>query len=260
MRTTSMWMALGLLAGSPSLITAQPVRTDSPPSPIRIEVPTDIAASEGTGAPTWAVEGVPTAVWTLVEAAAATPDRNEAKRLLIDAEIEARRAVEAAPGDTGRRFGLAVVLGSRADIEGGRTKVRAASALHVELEALLALDPEHARARHMLGRLHAGVKRMNRVVRWIATRLLGGDVLAHASWEEAELHLAFAEDHDPGILEHHMQLARLYDDTDRPRLALQEIDHILAREPGSAIDRAVVEEATALRAELVARSEQRGAS
>ncbi len=187
--------------------------------------------------------------WRLVEAAAAASG-DEARRLLTDAEIEAPRSVAERPDDIGRRFGLAVVLGSRADIEGGRTKIRAASELYTELEAILEVDPEHARARHLLGRLHAGVKRMNRVVRWVATRLLGGEVLAGASWEAAERHLAFAAEHEPAVLAHHLQLANLYRDTGRPERALDALRPLFEREPDSALDRAVIDEALSLQAEL----------
>jgi Tfp pilus assembly protein PilF len=196
------------------------------------------------------VEGVPPAVWVLVEAAAATTEEDQAKRLFLEAEDEARRAVAAEPDQVGTHFALAVVLGLRADVEGGRTKVRAAAALHDELTLLLEMDPEHARARHMLGRLHAGVMRMNGVVRWVATRLLGGDALDDASWAEAERHLAFAEERDPAMLGHHLQLANLYRDTDRPELALVELAHIFEREPTSAMEQATWDEAVALQGAL----------
>lgn len=200
--------------------------------------------------PAWAVEGMPDTVRALVEASAAARDDGRAKRLLREAETEARRAVAGDSSDVARRFALAVVLGLRADREGGKTKVRAAAALHEELRAILGREPEHARARHMLGRLHAGVRRMNGVVRWIATRLLGGDVLADASWEEAELHLGFAERHAPEVADHHLQLANLYRDTGRPDLALEEVRHVLALPAGSAMERAVRAEAVELRREL----------
>ena len=218
-----------------------------------LKVPETISASAGGApgnAPSWAVEGVPPAVWILVEAASATSDQDEAKGLYLDAEDEARRGVAARPDEVGTRFALAVVLGLRADVEGGRTKVRAAAALHEELTAILAMEPEHARARHMLGRLHAGVMRMNGVVRWVATRLLGGDVLDDASWGEAERHLAFAEERDPEMLGHHLQLANLYRDTDRSNLALIELTHLFEREPTSEMERAAWDEAVELRAAL----------
>ncbi len=197
--------------------------------------------------PAWVVDGVPETVWLLVEASRATDDDGEMKDLLKGAETHARASAEGHEDDVGRRFALAVVLGMRANEEGGRTKVRAASALHVELEAILELDPEHARARHMLGRLHAGIRRMNRITRWIATNILGGGELKKATWEEAERNLAFAEEHAPEVADHHLQLACLYRDTDRPELALQELEHVLALPAGSPLERAVKEEALGLK-------------
>ncbi len=163
--------------------------------------------------------------------------------------MPAKRPSEA-PEDVGRRFALAVVLGLRADREGGKTKVKAADELHRQLVAILELDPEHARARHLLGRLNAGVCRMNSVVRWIATRLLGGDALAGASWEEAERNLAFAEQQAPEVPDHHLQLANLYRDTGRPELALVEVEHVLALPVTSALDQAARDEAIELRRRL----------
>ena len=204
--------------------------------------------------PAWAVEGVPDTVRALVEAATAEPDGDRAKKLLREAEEHAREASDAAPDDIGRRFALAVVLGLRANREGGKTKVRAADELHRQLVRILEQDPEHARARHMLGRLHAGVCRMSSVVRWIATRLLGGDALRDASWEEAERNLAFAEQRAPEVPDHHLQLANLYRDTNRPELALVEIEHVLALPVTSAMDRAVRDEALEQRRKLQERT------
>jgi len=223
-----------------------------------MSLPAALAGQTGvpTPHPAWAVEGVPDTVRVLVEAATAEHDGDRAKKLLREAEAEARRASDAAPDDVGRRFAVAVVLGLRADREGGRTKVKAADALHRELVRILEQDTEHARARHLLGRLHAGVRRMNSVVRWIATKLLGGDTLAEATWEEAERNLAFAEQHAPEVPDHHLQLANLYRDTDRPGLALVEIEHVMALPVTSAMDEAVRAEAIELRGKLEERMRQ----
>ena len=196
--------------------------------------------------PAWVGEGVPDRVWRLADAASTVDEDDERRCLLLVAEGEARAALADGPDDVGRRFALAVVLGLRADREGGRTKVRAASQLRDELEGILALDPEHARARHMLGRLHAGVMRMDRVTRWIATNLLGGGSLKQASWAEAERHLVFAEARAPEVLDHHYELAHLYGDTDRPQRALEEAKHVLALEPRSEMERLVRERTEAL--------------
>ena len=191
----------------------------------------------------WVVEGVPDSVWMLVEASSEADEEDRRKDLLKQAETHARAAIEGHANDVGRRFALAVVLGIRTDIEGGRTKVNMASELHRELEAILGLDPQHARARHMLGRLHAGVRRMNAITRWIATNLLGGGELKKATWETAEENLSFAEQRAPEVSDHHLQLASLYADTDRAELALQELEHVFQLSAVSAMERAVWDQA-----------------
>ena len=227
-----MTMALGLIAvmlpGGKALLAQviPPASTQSPPA--------------------WVVDGVPDSVWVLVEASMATVDEDDAKALLRRAEAHASAGLEDQADDIGRRFALAVVLGMRANSEGGRTKVNAASELHRQLETILELDPDHARARHMLGRLHAGVRRMNGITRWIATNLLGGGVLKEATWEEAERNLTFAEQRVPEVSEHHLQLANLYVDTERPELALQELEHLFQLPRTSPMEVAAWEEALEL--------------
>ena len=204
----------------------------------------------GPSRPAWVVEGVPDSIWMAVEAAIAAKDKDKTRDLLKDAEVEARAAVQGHEGEVGRRFALAVVLGLRADREGGKTKIAIASELKKELDATLALDPDHGRARHMRGRLTAGVLRMSRVTRWIATSVLGGGELKKATWPEAERDLAFAEITVPEVSDHHLQLGNLYRDTKRPELALLEAEHALALPRRTALERAVYDEALKLKQKL----------
>jgi hypothetical protein len=199
--------------------------------------------------PEWATETVPDTIVTLVERAADTEDGDLRKDLLREAEAHAREAV-AADDQTGRRYALAVVLGLRANVEGGRTKVQAAAALSDELDVILAREPDHAGARHMLGRLHAGIRRMSRITRWLATNLMGGEALSRATWEAAEENLVYAEERAPHVPDHHLQLALLYRDTGRPELAAEEVSHVLEIEPRNALEQAVLEEALRVRSEL----------
>jgi hypothetical protein len=199
-----------------------------------------ISVAPSSPAPT---EGGIDSVWVLIDASGAAEDRDHEKEILQRAETLARAALDGHEDDVPRLYALAAVLGLRANVEGGRTKIRVASELSTRLEEILALDPEHAGARHMLGRLHAAVRRMSRVTRWLATNLLGGDVLKTASWAEAEENLLFAEQHAPEVLDHHLQLALLYRDTDRPDLALAEITHVMDLQASSVRDMTVLEEA-----------------
>ena len=201
--------------------------------------------------PVWVVDGVPDTVWILVEATYGEATDDQAKAILKDAEAHARIAVEGYEHDIGRRFALAVVLGRRADKEGGRTKIRVASQFHEELEAVLELAPEHPQARHLMGRLYAGVRRMGRLTRWIATNLLGGAELKQATWEAAEAHLLFAEQMQPVVSDYHLQLARLYHDTDRAELALQEVLHVLELPATTLSEISVRDQAIELESELM---------
>lgn len=218
----------------------------------------DVARLAATGAsatvrpdkPAWVVGDVPDTVWVLVEMSVAQEDDDMSKAILVEAERLAREAVVGNERNVGRRFALAAVLGMRTDIEGGRTKVGVASDLHDELGVVLELDPGHTRARYMMGRLHAGVRRMGGVTRWLATNLLGGATLKQASWQEAERHLAFAEEHAPEVPDHHLQLARLYADTGRLDLAQLETRHVLAMSARSPLERAARAEAEELASEL----------
>lgn len=213
-------------------------------------VPVDQAMLVGAERPAWVVDGVPHTVWLLVEESARTPDPDRMKELLLEAEGHARAALVDHEADVGRRFALAVVLGMRANREGRQTRVQAAASLHDQLEVILDIDPDHARARHMMGRLHAGVRRMNRISRWLATNLLGGGTLKKATWEEAERNLSFAETRVPEVPDHHLQLARLYQDTGRPDLAAEEILHVLEIDAGSPMELEARAEALALWSEL----------
>jgi len=199
--------------------------------------------------PEWATEAVPDTIVTLVERAADTEDGDLRKELLREAERHAREAV-AADDQTNRRYALAVVLGLRANVEGGKTKVQAAASLSDELDVILEREPDHAGARHMLGRLHAGIRRMGRITRWLATNLMGGDELSRATWETAEANLVYAEEHAPHVADHHLQLALLYRDTGRPELAAEEVSHVLDIQPHNALEQAVLDEALRVRSEL----------
>ncbi len=169
----------------------------------------------------------------------------------MDAEAHARAAVEGHENDVGRRFALAIVLGRRADKEGGRTKVQVASECHKEVKAVLELATQLPQARYLMGRLYAAVQRMGWMRRWIATNLLGGGELKQATWEAAEAHLVFAEEAQPEVSDYHLQLAALYGDTDRPKLALEEVQHVFELPATTPREIAVLNQATKFELKLL---------
>jgi tetratricopeptide (TPR) repeat protein len=181
-----------------------------------------------------------------IDAGRATEDRDAQKCWYALAEAVAREEAAAAPESLDAQYRFALTLGLRADVEGGRTRVGLANELYGQLQTVLEMDPDHADAQHIFGRLHAGVMRMNRVTRFLATRLLGGDALKGASWEEAERLLASAAQSRPDVPDYHYELGRLFEDTDRPELAAEEARHVLALEPRDAGEELMRQRAQAL--------------
>ena len=96
-----------------------------------------------------------------------------------------------------------------------------------EAERILEADPGHSGARHLLGRLHAGIMRMSGIKRFLARTLFGGEVMEGASWEVARRHLEAAAEGAPCLPHHHFELARLYEDTGRHGDAVREAGHVL---------------------------------
>lgn len=171
--------------------------------------------------------------WRRVLRASTLPG-DEAGAVLAPLQDSLMQAVETHPDDVDLRYLLAVVLGARAETASGRDKIRIAGNLHAQLQVVLDLDPDHAGAEYLLGRLHAAVMRMSRVSRFVATRLLGGGTLAGATWDEAQRLLEAAVAHDPCVPDYHFELARLYaerGDTARAREQLRQTMRLGARSP-----------------------------
>lgn len=133
-------------------------------------------------------------------------------------------AARQAPSDPGVQYLYAVALGARVEVEKGKAQLHKAEELYRQVERVLALDPDHAGALYIQGRLNAAVMRLNRIKRFIATKLLGGAVLSSASWEEARRLLEAAAREDPCVPDHHLELARVYAETGDPDRAREELD------------------------------------
>ncbi|NJD17704.1 MAG: flippase-like domain-containing protein, partial [Gemmatimonadetes bacterium] len=148
-----------------------------------------------------------------------TEDRDVADALFAVAVEAGRAAVERAPDDPDAHYMLAVALGYALEHQAFRRKFAMAAEVRAEAERALELDPAHPGAHHVLGRLHAGAMRLNRVARLILREVLGASVLEGASWEQAEYHFREAWRGEPGSPRHAMELGALYMDTGRPALA-----------------------------------------
>jgi len=173
-------------------------------------------------------------------------ERDAAKRSLRTLEDSLSAVAEARAADVELRWILAAVTGARAEVEGGRDQVEAAQAAHARAKEVLAIDPAHAGAKHLIGRLHLEVLRMSRIKRFLATKVLGGGELAGATWEEARALLEAGVVGDPCSPDRHYHLARLYSETGDAELARERLRAVLRMAPLSARDSVVVMRAAEL--------------
>lgn len=175
-------------------------------------------------------------------------EREAAKSALAALQDSLAAEALAHPDEVQTQYLLAAAMGSRADVEGGREKVRAAKAAHAQATRVLAMDPSHPGAQYLLGRLHAAVMRMDKVTRFLATRLLGGAELSGASWEEAQRLLEAAAEGDPCVADYHYELARVYAERGEPARAIRQLKKLFAY--CDAVDEVVTTKVHALEAEL----------
>jgi tetratricopeptide (TPR) repeat protein len=161
-------------------------------------------------------------------------DDRKAKYFATGVDL-ARRAVALAPNDPETHFSLARALGRKALSVGVRERVKYAVDVRNEALKALALDPNHPGALHVMGAWNAEVMRLNGVSRFIAKNVLGGKVFGEANWANARSYLERAVAVDPDRLTHHLDLGKIYLDTD---------DKAKAREQFEIVARGAVHEVT----------------
>jgi len=148
----------------------------------------------------------------LLAEARAHPDQGERIRLFEKVEALANQRLEEDPEDMDARWWRVAVWGLRVDEESARGMVRYARAAYEDAQWILERDPDHPGAHHVMGRLHAGILRVNRIVRFFASRLVGDEALRNASWDSAEYHLRRAVAGEPHALYHRIELILVLED------------------------------------------------
>ncbi|MDQ8159365.1 MAG: hypothetical protein P3B76_06540 [Gemmatimonadota bacterium] len=144
------------------------------------------------------------------------PDAKIRGALYTRAAGYARRAVVVNPGDAEGHFQLARAVGRTALAAGPREKVKYSVEVRDAALKALQLNARHPGALHVLGVWNAEVMRLNGFTRGVAKALLGGQVLATASWPEAIRYMEQSVAVEPNRLVHHLDLARVYRDAGRP--------------------------------------------
>ena len=145
---------------------------------------------------------------------------DERNRLYSEAELYARRAVEANPGDVEGHMHLARALGRKALSLGKRDQVKYAGDVRSQALEALKLDPKNGGALHIMGMWNYNVMRLSGMTRFFAKQFLGGKVFDSANWDDAQRYMEQSVAAEPTRLVHHLDLGRVYaarGDTDRAR-------------------------------------------
>lgn len=164
-------------------------------------------------------------------------DPERGRVLLIDAERYARAAIELGPDSAQGFFLVGAALGLRAELESGRRRLRMAGAVHAAALRALEIDPDHAGAHHVVGRVHLEVLRLSGMTRLIAIHLFGASMIRQASWQQAEIHLRRAAELEPEMLGHRLWLGRLLVERGDEAAARRELQGVVDAAPRSDLDR-----------------------
>jgi tetratricopeptide (TPR) repeat protein len=134
-------------------------------------------------------------------------DREEAEEHYRQGEKNARQAIAANPDSANAHFVLAVCLGRRALLEGGKTRIRLSKEVKEEAERAIELDPQHDGAYSILGRWNYAIATLGWLARALA-RVVYGGLPAGATMEQAAAMFRKAVELDPKRPAHRLEYAR----------------------------------------------------
>lgn len=135
--------------------------------------------------------------------------------LYARAERYANRAVAADSTGADGHFALAAAVGAGSLTLGQDARIRRAGIVRREAMRAVALNPKHDGAYHIMGRWNAEIMRISGISRFFARNFLGASVFKQASWKNAITYMEKAVALDPGRIQHHLELARIYADRKR---------------------------------------------
>lgn len=147
------------------------------------------------------------------------------------------RAVEASPDRVEGRYWRGAVTGRRALNAVAEYGAELAQQAYEDAHAILLIQPDHAGAHNILGRIFFEIMSMSRIERFIGRTFVRTDALRESSWEAAEFHLEAATVAAPDRVLFRHSLAELYRKRGREeeaRAAYTQVVHMLAVYPSDA--------------------------
>jgi tetratricopeptide (TPR) repeat protein len=220
---TAIRTALILLGAAP----AGPLRAQSPSDHITMGVAANDAHDPGTALEHFRAalkedslnyEANWRAAMTLLDLTELLPDslrRARRDSLYALAERYASRAVASDSMGADGHFALAAAIGTGSVLRDKEARIRRSGIIRREALKAIALNPRHDGAYHILGRWNAEIMRLSGLSRFFARNFLGASVFKQASWKKATVFMEKAVELDPGRIQHHLELARIYADRKR---------------------------------------------
>lgn len=166
----------------------------------------------------------------LIDVADALPPKDpgtpaKQKKMYMEAEEYARRAVKVNPNDTWGHFFLSAAMGKRALMLGKKEQIEMSRQVKAEIEKAIELDPNNDLAYHALGRWHRRMAEIGGVKRALGG-LLYGDI-PRGTFEESEKYFKKAIEIKPDYTNHYLELGRTYLGMGKKDLAIQAFEKCL---------------------------------
>ena len=172
-------------------------------------------------------------------------NQEKARELYQQAAKYARSGVKINPNHSFCHTYIGVAAGKIALTESSKKKVQLSVVVKNEVMKAIELDDKNDTAHHLLARWHRGVANLSWIERGFAKIFYGG--LPSASHEEAIEHFKEAVKILPAYINHHLELARTYQEIKKWKLAMDELNIIEGLEAKSDKDRRYKDEANQLR-------------
>jgi len=131
------------------------------------------------------------------------------------AERVARIAVSVAPDSANGYYVLSAAIGRTSLTKSKKERVRRAGEIREFALRALAIEPNHDKATHILGRWNAEIMRLSSLERFFAKNFLGGKIFNAASWDSAVVYMDRAVALSSANIYHRLSLAEILVDMKR---------------------------------------------
>lgn len=162
------------------------------------------------------------------------------------AESLARVAVEADPSGADGWYALAAAIGRASLTKSKKERVRRAGEIRAAALKALALEPEHHKTLHVLGRWNAEIMRLSGFERFFAKNFLGGAIFHAAAWDSAEVYMERAVQASPDNVYHRLDLGEVLIDRKKYSAARTQLEQAASLPVFDVMDPAYQARATAL--------------